>query len=195
MPFRMNAATPILIGGGFLIVVAIGAVIAAASRGELTPGGLAIALGVIASVIGAGVLYGVKQHNARMPNRVPGFGLCYGGDGGLRTIDEHSRFLSDLVIEWRARIGDPAELLQTLQQLDIEWRPGESFTEGTRTLAGVTRSDSCVVVATRPGRTIGATALAHEIVHAHLWRTTGNPDREHAQFERYAGLIEALRVG
>lgn len=190
-----NRYLPIYIGGGAVALIAVVGIVVAALRGGLTGAGLGAAIACVVGVLGVGVLIALQKHNSRMPNKVPGFGLCYGGDGGLRTVDEHARFLSDLVIEWRARIGPTDELLQTLQQLDVEWRPGEHFVEGVRTLYGVTRSPSHVVVATRPGRTIGATALAHEIVHAHLWRTTSDPDAGHAQFGRYAALIEALWVG
>lgn len=178
MVFRMDARVPMVIGMGTIVAAAVLALIIGISRGALPVGGIVAIVAIILAAVGLAALVWFKSATAkRLPNRVPGFGLCFSGKA--RTVDEHSRLLSEFVIAWRLYVEpDTTKILATIAALDVEWRAGESFKDGLRELYGVTRSPNLVIVAVREGRTIGATALAHEIVHAHLWND-GDPDYDH----------------
>ncbi len=146
----------------------------------MSPLGVGVAIAAVVSLGGVPILFWLKSQQ-RMPNKVPGFGLRYGGDGGHRDASEHSDFLAEMVVAWTVYVDKNTDaLVETINGIDLQWRPGDNFVDGTRTLYGVARDPTWIIVAVREGRRIGETALAHEIVHAHLWRHTGDPDRDHS---------------
>lgn len=181
--FQMNAKTPAIVAMSVMALAAIAAIVLGLARGDMPAPAIAVAVAVLVSLAGVPILWAIKAKQGKLPNVLPGTDVRYSWPGKPRfTPEQQVAFLQLLRIEYAKVFITAKHFDKALQGLNIEWRDGESFQEGTRPVTGVARAPNHVICAARTGAvTIGSTSLTHEIVHHIIpWITVGNSNPDHS---------------